>query len=512
MAVSLKRKIDTKMKISQRIILVSLLPFLSNIAVVLTGYLTNPLIYTRREKIQVARAIKDTNSIFIFIAFFFAVAAVLIFMWPCLKWILSSKIEFRDKVRRRIVYMPLVLSFIGLAGWIIYSPAYFFGAVSQNLPIFTRAAFTFGVDKSLTGAMAFVLCYYPLELIVRKSLTPYFFPDGDFSTCRDSWRPSIRTRLFIMYFSVGVFPAYMLYGIILTMSAKGQIRGNLMPLTVALAVLLGLGLIITALISGLLHEPLVEMKRAMMRVKSGDLDVRVAVESNDEVGNLGEALNEMVCGLREKEYIKDAFGRMVDPNVRDHLLDGNIDLGGDLCEASVLFCDIRGFTALSEKLGPGRVVRMLNIYFDVFSACIMEESGIVNKYIGDAIMAIFGAPVPLENDADAAVSAAKRIESALIELNNDFATKEFPPLSIGIGVHSGPVLIGNIGSRVRMEYTAIGDTVNTAARVEKLCKKLEPNLLITDSTAKKLSGGFSPIFLTTEKVRGKVEPISIYTV
>lgn len=508
----MNNKQPSKLDISLRIVLVSLMPFLTNILVVLSSELTSPLIYTRDEKQQIARAILHTNTLFIFLGFFIGAIAVVLFMMPCLVWIFSSVDAARDKVKRRIVYMPLALSGIGFMGWMIYTPCYFFGAVLSGLPLANRATAAFLLDKTLTACMSYVLAYYPLELVVRKSLIPYFFPDGNFSICRDAWRPSIRTRLYIMYFSVGVFPVCMLFVMVLRNSRGGLFNAGLFPLATAMAVCLIIGLFITFLIARLLYLPLIEMRRAVEKIRSGNLDVKVSVESNDEVGNLGEAINEMAQGFRASEFMKDTFGKIVDPLVRDYLLDGNVDLGGDVRDASVLFCDIRGFTSISEKMRPERVVDMLNRYFEGLSACIMNENGIVNKYIGDAILALFGAPAPLDNNADAAVAAALRIHSFLPDMNRAFEKLGFPTLAIGIGIHTGPVLVGNIGSTTRMEYTAIGDTVNIAARVERLCKKYPPNLLITDATAKRLSSRFQPVFLTTVTLRGKEQPISIYSV
>lgn len=506
-----KKKIS-KRNMSVRVLAASLFPFASNVVTIFAGGLTGRLLIAPNELELAMRVLSRTNSLFILISFTAGVLAWLLFMWPCLRWMFSSSEEVPDAVKRRVVSIPLAVSCVGLMGWLTYSPAHIVGALLEGVPLMSWTVMSALLDKVLTGGMSFVLTYYPLEIFTRKFLIPWFFPDGDFSSCRGAWSPSIRTRLFILYFSVTVFPFYILYCAILCLVRKGELTASIAPLTAVFVIFIVIGVVLTYLFARLLHKPLVEMRRAVSAVHSGNFELELPVESNDEVGNLEEAINSMIRGLREKEFMKDTFGKVVDPSVRDYLLTGHIELGGEVQEATVLFCDIRGFTTMSEKMKPARVVEMLNRYFDCFSACIMAEKGIVNRYIGDAIMALFGAPVPLAAHADAAVAAAKNMESALDGLNRDFAALGFPPLDVGIGIHTGPVLVGNIGSSSRMEYTAIGDTVNIASRVEGLCKTLSLNLLITESTASRLGPAFAPQFVATETLRGKEERIAIFKV
>lgn len=209
--------------------------------------------------------------------------------------------------------------------------------------------------------------------------------------------------------------------------------------------------------------------------------------------------------------INDAFGKAVDPYVRDYLLSGHVKLGGETRVVSVMFCDIRSFTAMSETMAPAKVVSMLNSYFTAISKCISKHNGIINKYIGDAVMAIFGAPVPSENNALEAYEAAQDMREALVYINKKFADKGYPAIRFGIGIHSGPVLAGNIGATNRMEYTVIGDTVNTASRVESLCKEYNTDLLITESTAEQLGDIKEKLTLVDEaKIRGKEERVRLY--
>lgn len=209
--------------------------------------------------------------------------------------------------------------------------------------------------------------------------------------------------------------------------------------------------------------------------------------------------------------LNDAFGKAVDPEVRDYLLKGNVKLGGETKDITVMFCDIRSFTAMSENMPPAQIVSMLNFYFTVLAKCISKNHGIINKYIGDAIMAIFGAPVPSKNHALDAYNAAQDMRAALVKINKQLKNKGWPEVHFGIGIHSGPALAGNIGATNRMEYTVIGDTVNTASRVENLCKTYQTDLLITESTAEKLGTIQKTLkYVDESQIRGKSEKVKLY--
>ena len=236
----------------------------------------------------------------------------------------------------------------------------------------------------------------------------------------------------------------------------------------------------------------------------------------ETVKNYNENLQkEVYQKTKDILQINDAFGKAVDPDVRDYILGGHVTLGGETRDVTVMFCDIRSFTAMSENMPPKQVVSMLNYYFTSLSQCISKHNGIINKYIGDAIMAIFGAPVPSDNNAIEAYEAAQDMRRALVKINEKLTAKGYPEIRFGIGIHSGPVLAGNIGATKRMEYTVIGDTVNTASRVESLCKEYKTDLLITESTADRLgeylgANGGSLRLVDEAKIRGKEERVKLY--
>lgn len=214
--------------------------------------------------------------------------------------------------------------------------------------------------------------------------------------------------------------------------------------------------------------------------------------------------------LMEKQYITAVFGRYVSEEVAREVLDGRLELGGEEREISILFCDIRNFTALSEKLTAKEVVAMLNRFFRYMAEPVSEQEGVIDKMIGDALMALFGAPVYFEDHASRAVRAATAMLEKLEQLNNEFARDGMAQLEIGIGIATGPVVIGNIGTETRMDYTAIGDTVNVASRIEGLCRQYGKNLLVDSATSAAAGAQFDFEKLGTVQVKGKSSAVPIY--
>ncbi|PCI25101.1 hypothetical protein COB57_02695 [Candidatus Peregrinibacteria bacterium] len=239
----------------------------------------------------------------------------------------------------------------------------------------------------------------------------------------------------------------------------------------------------------------------------------IAVHSFDEIGKLQVSVNEVKKAMHEKKYMKNLFGKMVGTEVRDYVLSGHKKLGGAMIDTSVLFSDIRGFTSLSEKFSPQEMVLLLNGHFECMNQCIHKHHGMIDKFIGDAIMVLFGAPLPQKNHAESSVLVAIDMMQQLNGVNEALAKINLPPINIGIGIHSGPVLAGNIGSHDRMEYTVIGDTVNQASRIEGLCKKYPYEIIISEDTYNQLTHSKDKaVFLDETFVKGKSETIKIYGV
>ena len=216
----------------------------------------------------------------------------------------------------------------------------------------------------------------------------------------------------------------------------------------------------------------------------------------------------------EISHINDIFGRNVSPQIRDYLLKGNVSLGGENRDVTIMFCDIRNFTGLSENMSSEKVVELINEFFTGLEKCISAHNGVINKYIGDAVMAIFGAPMPVKNHELDAFLAAKEMREELKVMNKRFVEQGFPELHFGIGLHSGSVLAGTIGAASRMEYTVIGDAVNTASRIEGLCKVYKKDLLISEACCKAIEESDKNIklnFVADTEIRGREQKVKLFT-
>jgi adenylate cyclase len=211
--------------------------------------------------------------------------------------------------------------------------------------------------------------------------------------------------------------------------------------------------------------------------------------------------------------MKSTMSRYMDPGLADQLLAGGEEvLGGKSVTATVLFSDVRNFTGISEELGPHGTVSLLNEYFTIMVDCIQRQGGMLDKFIGDAIMAAFGLPVPHDDDEDRAVRAAIAMITEMRRWNVLRVEAGKKPVDMGIGLNTGNVVSGNIGSPKRMDYTVIGDDVNLASRLESACKQYGARILISESTFAKLRGTYRIREVDKVVVKGKSFPAGVYEV
>ncbi|MDW8327210.1 MAG: adenylate/guanylate cyclase domain-containing protein [Anaerolineales bacterium] len=257
-----------------------------------------------------------------------------------------------------------------------------------------------------------------------------------------------------------------------------------------------------------------EMEQAMRRVEAGKLDTQLPVTTTDEFARLFEGFNLMTEGLHERERLRDAIGRYLAPELAEEVMKRGVQLGGQKVNATMLFADIRGFTTLSEKLAPEEVVDLLNRYFATVEPVIQAHGGWINKFGGDSLLAVFGAPVPHPDHARRAVNAALAMRAALRKFNREQAAKGEPEIQIGIGLHTGDVLAGNVGSPARMEYTVIGDVVNVASRIDGLNKDWGTDILVSADTwsAANLNGVVAARAMPPVALKGKTQLTQVYAI
>ncbi len=264
-----------------------------------------------------------------------------------------------------------------------------------------------------------------------------------------------------------------------------------------------------------ISNPLRNLTNASEEIEKGNYDIQLKGKSQDEIGVLTESFVKMSKGLAERERLKDTFGHFVNKDIAEKALKGELTLGGETKHATIFFSDIRSFTSISEKLEPFEVVEFLNDYMTRMVDCVNKTSGVVDKYIGDAIMAIWGAPVSAgspELDALNCVRAALMMRQALIDFNKGRGGDKKPIIKIGCGINTGPVVAGQIGSSERMEYTCIGDAVNFASRTESLNKPLGTDILITENTYLLVQEHITVEQMPAVTVKGKEKPVKMYAV
>jgi Adenylate cyclase, family 3 (some proteins contain HAMP domain) len=268
------------------------------------------------------------------------------------------------------------------------------------------------------------------------------------------------------------------------------------------------------LFSMTLTSPIEKLAEMINLVSKGNFDVkaRAQVRSHDEVGDLAEAFDHMTQGLKERDKVKSLFSKFHGSSVAEDLINNDIGVGGQNKDVVVFFSDIRGFTAFSEKRSPEEVVEMLNEYFGAMVKIINARGGVVDKFIGDAIMAVWGAPQGSPKDAHNAVMACLDMRKSLEELNEKRIARGQPAINIGMGLHAGKAISGTIGSDERMEYTVIGNTVNTASRIEASTKAFGADLLITDSVIEGVGDAFVVELAGAAEVKGRSEALKMYKV
>jgi adenylate cyclase len=259
-------------------------------------------------------------------------------------------------------------------------------------------------------------------------------------------------------------------------------------------------------------RPVAALAEGVRRIEQGEYGYALSLPYHDEIGRLAGAFNHMSQGLAERDRVRDLLGKVVSPAIAQQLLAQDICLGGEEIEATILFSDIRGFTALSESVPPRELLDLLNVYLTEMGAIVEKHGGVVDKYIGDAVMALFGAPLNHGDDADRALLAALDMLPALDRLNRDFQRRGLPAFDIGIGVNSGRVVAGNMGSRNRLNYTVIGDPVNLAARLESLTKEKAygARIIIGEAALRKARRNYRTRPLGEVTVKGKTRAVEIF--
>lgn len=292
-----------------------------------------------------------------------------------------------------------------------------------------------------------------------------------------------------------------------------QVRMNTIRLFGFTSAVLALGLALFALASSRMLRLLRSLTSAAEEVSQGNLDVSVpARRSNDEVGRLAASFEGMVEGLKQRDFIRDTFGRYISEEIVDELLNSpdGLKLGGEVREVTFLVSDLRGFTALSSRLAPGEVIEVVNRFLEPMVEIITKYKGTVDEFQGDGILAFFGAPLAAPDDPVRAVACAVEMQRALVGVNEEQRRRGMADLHMGIGINTGEVIVGNIGSVKRTKYGAMGTAINMAYRIES--HTVSGQVLISPETYRKTADSVAVGGTQDLRFKGLAEPVRVYEV
>jgi sigma-B regulation protein RsbU (phosphoserine phosphatase) len=290
-----------------------------------------------------------------------------------------------------------------------------------------------------------------------------------------------------------------------TEHADAQARQILLLAVIALAVALAGGVAVARWIA----RPLGLLAEQARRIRQGDLDVTLVPTSRDEIGVLTRAMNDMARALRDRNFVREALGRYVSPELAERCLrDRNaLRLGGELRQVAILMSDLRGFSALSERLGAEAMIDLINRYLARMTPVILAHGGTINEFIGDAILVLFGAPFERPDDPLRAARCALAMQEAMVELNAENVALGLPVLSMGIGIHTGVVVAGNIGSKEHVKYGVVGPAVNLTSRIQGLAAGGQ--VLLSSAALARVRGMVRVGPPTRARVKGVADPVVV---
>jgi adenylate cyclase len=394
-------------------------------------------------------------------------------VWPLIEWLRAGKpASGALDAWQRAARLPR--DFTVANGWqpflIVGLPISIAVVVDFGLPWYSALIIFAG--GSVAVAYAAVLHFFASELALRPVLR-------DAAALLPPDFGGMRVGVPLRWKLLGALPLInVITGVVVSgLSTNGErtLQDLGIDVLVAVVVAFTISFELTLLLSKSIYGPVNDLIAATERVAHGDLSARVPVLSGDELGDLAGSFNEMMSGLEEREKLQAAFGSYVDPEVARRVLDEGELLEGEEVEVSVLFVDIRDFTPFAEAASAAEAVARLNQFFGLVVPIVTKHGGHANKFVGDGVLGVFGAPDRLADHADRALEAACELAEAVEEKFGD-------RLQIGIGINSGPVIAGSIGGGGRLEFTVIGDPVNVASRVERATRETGDIVLLTEAT------------------------------
>jgi adenylate cyclase len=426
-----------------------------------------------------------------------------------------------ENCRRLLVNLPFYQVCINFFGWIPGAVLFPLGICllagwHEAGAVWLQFALSFTVSALLTTVQTFFL----MEAFLITVFYPEFFRDARPAEVQGTLRIPFRLRLLLFWVAVAVVPLLALLVVTLNIAERPrESASGLQELVWGVALIsAGSGGLISWMVGRNLLSWVEAHAAATEEIALENYDVRVRAQRPDELGRLTDHFNDMAAALARARLIRETFGQVVHPEVRDLILDQRA-LGGEVVEITVLFLDIRGFTRRAAGQAPERTVALLNRFFTLAVAAVEEKGGLVNKFLGDGLLALFGAPRPRRDHADLAVEAARELLRRLDRLNRELEKEGQAPLAVGVGIHTGPALVGSVGATltvgagrpmVRRELTAIGQTVNLGQRLEQLTKTCPGPVLLSEQTRRRLERPFPLTCLGPQAIPGLEERVVVY--
>lgn len=434
--------------------------------------------------------------------------------------------EQRDVLNQligRIMDLPAKLGLTTLAGWALGAGMFFV------LPTFWPSFYPWTLESSRKISIWMLLVVAPatmcwiyfaqerwLRINVRR-----MFPQKSLAKAPSCYRIKVLPKILVVTLPMTIVPLLLLSHLTIhqvteIQTGRQSIEAFLQNVPTIIKFLTALFAFLAASLSFFLaksvSEPLKDLESAMERVALGDMFAMVPVLSNDEIGKAEEGFNRMVEERRELDSIKDTFGRYLSKDVVEEILKsgGKLELEGDLRDVTILVADIRGFTRMTEALAPQKVLTIVNRYLEIMTDIIMQYSGTIDEFTGDGILVFFGAPKHVHDHCMRAVACALDMQSAMGALNVNNVKDGLPAIQAGIGINSGTLIVGNIGSEKRKKYGAVGSPINVAFRIQ--AEALGGEIVVSPEVVKRLQGQINVKRKKIAQLKGLERPMELFCV
>lgn len=456
---------------------------------------------------ELVRINSGTHTLGFGFTFSFLVMSLLVYLWgrPAHLYVRNPDEKLKQKIRVRLgnIYRDAFLMILIVPGGSLF--------ISAAIPGRISAAELAAAGVSFLAQAALIVVYIDAHLSKQKNLMEDLYSPEELSRLRPGFSIPAYLKISAMVIGFAILPFILIFTAFLNRVPWEALSDGIVLMMFLSAVMLLNGL--SSIYYGM-QVPLDGLIVKMKRVAGGEF-VKTRIYFSDEVAHLKAGFNDMVDGLKEREELQDTFGKYLSIEIaRELIKNKKVNLGGEDMEAAVMFCDIRNFTPLSEKLTASELVDFLNSYFHYITPPITANKGVINKFMGDAVMAIYTPLLGSDEYAADAVRAAMGMRKALAEFN---ASGKAPGVvDFGIGIHAGKLVGGNVGTAFRLEYTFIGDTVNIASRLESKTKDFNTDILVSGPALEKARASLGTELkfesLGSAALKGKAAPVEIYKV